>query len=142
MPGLRFHALQTHRVFLPRPPNTSVFLPRPLTPRFPPSPSHTFALPVLAWPRPFLARPAPRSALAWPMPRPRTPLFQASQLLHFDILNVETGKEKLTTIKIKNIRREELIQWSPPVRLDFPEEIPENFWKDPGNVRLGCPQTL
>ena len=67
LPGLRFHV----------PPNTSVFLPRPVTP---------LHAPFLAWPRPFLARssPGPRPALARssPGPRPaspgpRPPSFQA-----------------------------------------------------------------
>ena len=56
------------RLTLSHPPNTSVFLPRPLHPCAPSS--SPVPRPFLARPRPALARPSPgpRPALAWPRP--------------------------------------------------------------------------
>ena len=75
------------RFMLSCPPNTSVFLPRPLTP---------FQSPVLARPRPFLTRssPVPRPVLARSSPGPRPflarPWIQA-------VLPSKRAKEKFTT---------------------------------------------
>ena len=80
LPGLRFHTLQTRAV-------SSLALSHPCSP------------PVLARPRPFLARssPGPRPAspcLARPSPGLARPSPTHVSSNHFDIVNVKTGKRE------------------------------------------------
>ena len=79
------------RLTLSCPPNTSVFLPHPLTP---------LHFPVLARPRPFLARSSPVPRPASPGPRPASPGLARSSpgpcpALVSSNLAVKTGKREI-----------------------------------------------
>ena len=77
LPGLRFHV----------PPDTSVFLPRPLTPLH--APFLARPRPVLARPRPFLTRSSPGLA------RPHPALARPSPTLVSSNPAVKTGKREI-----------------------------------------------